>query len=587
MARRGANFVVAIKYDASKPAIDVATQLEDAWLSKSLYDGLIRHALDHFHKTEKAFAPVSKSELTVSIHGTSAQLYMPCSSFVRHDSDRVVVSVAFTGKRIPAGGQPFQVVIDDSHSAPNIFDTRLDSVWLAKSLLEGLVAPAMTHYYKREGARQGSSQERVPLGQMQISVDGQRVDVRAPSSMHIRSDGEVPVVKIGIPYTILKGQVAGISGGKATHGASASATQPSARSKPAVGGELWQDNELRFDTSSSQLALRSGEVEIDRLEMVEDTKANTGDKGNLSVTNLRIIWRSNNRMRTNLSIGYKTISKLNTMHIANSKLLGTSQCLQLMTKDNGSDYEFVFTHLNKLSPRLFTTAQAVWRAYDTSRLFREIKLRGAISRDNALIMLPGEQLYSRVEGVWNVASDQGHLGIAYITNVRWVWQCESVPQFNVSAPHVQVTSVKVQNSKFGDALVLTCTKRAGGYTLGFRIDPPERLAAAAHELQSLHAVFGMDGLSPIFGVDFTVEEQAMPLEDRTVPWAQDDVEIVDHSDDAHGGPSAIDVSAAYFANGERRAQEREQTQPVLSTELGLAIEPMPKGVTARMLWNVL
>ena len=152
-------------------------------------------------------------------------------------------------------------------------------------------------------------------------------------------------------------------------------------------------------------------------------------------------------MRTNLSIGYKTISKLNALHVT----LKTSGHLAVPSADDQGQrlgHEFVFTHLNKLSPRLFDRPGSMARLRH-SRLFREIKLRGAISRDNALIMLPGEQLYSRVEGVWNVASDQGHLGIAYITNVRWVWQCESVPQFNVSAPHVQVTSVKVQNSKFG------------------------------------------------------------------------------------------------------------------------------------------
>ena len=81
--------------------------------------------------------------------------------------------------------------------------------------------------------------------------------------------------------------------------------------------------------------------------------------------------------------------------------------------------------------------------------------------------------------------------------------------------------------------MLTCTKRAGGTrstTASTLLSGSPSSARAA-----IIARAGMDGLSPIFGVDFTVEEQAMPLEDRALPWAQDDVEIVDHSDDAHEG----------------------------------------------------
>jgi Bardet-Biedl syndrome 5 protein len=36
-------------------------------------------------------------------------------------------------------------------------------------------------------------------------------------------------------------------------------------------------------------------------------------------------------------------------------------------------------------------AQAVFRAYDTSKLYRDLKLRGAVIRDKELIQLPSEQ----------------------------------------------------------------------------------------------------------------------------------------------------------------------------------------------------
>ncbi len=35
-------------------------------------------------------------------------------------------------------------------------------------------------------------------------------------------------------------------------------------------------------------------------------------------------------------------------------------------------------------------------AYETSKLYRDLKLRGAIIKDKELILLPNEQVYSRV-----------------------------------------------------------------------------------------------------------------------------------------------------------------------------------------------
>jgi hypothetical protein len=49
-----------------------------------------------------------------------------------------------------------------------------------------------------------------------------------------------------------------------------------------------------------------------------------------------------------------------------------------MTKFNNSRFEFIFTSLVKNSPRLFTTVQAVYRSYETTKLYRDLKLRGAL-----------------------------------------------------------------------------------------------------------------------------------------------------------------------------------------------------------------
>ena len=336
---------------------------------------------------------------------------------------------------------------------------------------------------------------------------------------------------------------------------------------------IWQDREIRFDTKLDQLEMRSGELGIDSINSVEDTKGNNGEKGSLSITNLRLIWICHRNSRINLSIGYNAVVSIN-IRTANSRLRGNTQALYVMTKFNNSRFEFVFTNLVRQSPRLFTTVQAVYRAYDTSRLYRDLKLRGAIIRNKSLILLPNEQMYNKVPGVWNLSSDQGNLGTFFITNVRLVWHANLAENFNVSIPYLQMKVVRVRESKFGLALVVETSQRCGGYILGFRVDPAEQLAAVFQEVQSLHRIFAQ---TPVFGVDFATEEKAAPLEQLTVQRSQDDVEIVDTDEPGN------DASAAYMADGAQMRTEREIT---LSNELGLAIEKLPDGYTARSLWSV-
>jgi hypothetical protein len=97
-------------------------------------------------------------------------------------------------------------------------------------------------------------------------------------------------------------------------------------------------------------------VEIDSINAVEDTKGNNGDKGSLSITNLRLIWRSQRSPRTNLSIGYNCVLSIN-VKTASSRLRGNTQALYVMTKYTETKFEFIFTNLVRGSPRLFTTVQ--------------------------------------------------------------------------------------------------------------------------------------------------------------------------------------------------------------------------------------
>ena len=68
-------------------------------------------------------------------------------------------------------------------------------------------------------------------------------------------------------------------------------------------------------------------------------------------------------------------------------------------------------------------------------------MRCALLRDKQLKVLPQEAIVNTVNGVWNLSSDQGNLGTAIISNVRFVWYANMNDHFNISIPYLQIASV--------------------------------------------------------------------------------------------------------------------------------------------------
>lgn len=264
---------------------------------------------------------------------------------------------------------------------------------------------------------------------------------------------------------------------------------------------LWQDRDIRFDASSSELHLRPGERIIETFGKVEDTKGNTGEVGKFTVTDLRVIWQSLNKPRINLSIGFNNIATI-TSRMIHTKLRGKNEALYMMTKVNGTRYEFIFIRLEPVlgvSRELVDLVGQVCKAYVSTRLYRDLRLRSAIlsPSNKQLKMLHSEQIYNTFNGVWNLSSDQGNLGTMYLTNVRVVWHANMNELFNISLPFIQIRNVKVRESKFGLALVIESSESSGGYVLGFRVDPIEKLNSVFEELNNLYLVHSSN---PDYGV---------------------------------------------------------------------------------------
>jgi Bardet-Biedl syndrome 5 protein len=119
---------------------------------------------------------------------------------------------------------------------------------------------------------------------------------------------------------------------------------------------------------------------------------------------------------------------------------------------------------------IFSTFQKICRSYEQTRMYRDIKLRGAIVADKKLSILPEEKFFNRYNGIWNLSKDTGNVGQLYITNVRVVWFANSSENFNISIPYIQINAIKAKKSqKYGQAMVIATVESSGGYYLGSKL----------------------------------------------------------------------------------------------------------------------
>lgn len=418
----------------------------------------------------------------------------------------------------------------------------------------------------------------------------------------------------------------------------ASSTRLRRLSVGAEGGTeryIWEDKEIRFDTAAASLQCREGEFVIARIPRVEDSKGNAGKEGTFMITNLRLIWvlDGQRKSRTNLSIGLNCILNVSS-GVSKSMLKPKAPAVLVLSKYKDNRFEFIFTTLDAdpvpsdpaarikskgggIGGGLRLACLAVRDAYQSTRLFREVRLRAALlDREGAdLKLLRGEEVYNRYPGAWNLSGEAGNLGTFLVTNVRVVWYANLSPNlYNISLPYIQIRFLSVKMSKFGKALVLGVFRNAGGFVLGFRIDPQDKLQGVYREMQSMWHTYAQrpdfgippDVLTPL-GLDVGAGGTGLGAAGAGAagglnsprggavgagagadgPFPEDeeeDVEIV------HAGDKQ-DAFVAYYA-------EQDQSQgveggagggvrgPVLNDELGLAMEPLREGYTVSQLWDV-
>lgn len=124
--------------------------------------------------------------------------------------------------------------------------------------------------------------------------------------------------------------------------------------------------------------------------------------------------------------------------------------------------------------------------------------------------------------------------------------------------------------------MLETFSKAGGYILGFRVDPQDKVNDVFKEIQSLFQVYFT---APVFGVDFSIEAETPEIEQLLQPKVHEDTELIEEHEDTHA------IAAFYAQSGIEDENKLENIH--YDSKLGLAVENMSNGLTVEQLWRVI
>ena len=123
--------------------------------------------------------------------------------------------------------------------------------------------------------------------------------------------------------------------------------------------------------------------------------------------------------------------------------------------------------------------------------------------------------------------------------------------FNVSLPYMQIKNIVLRNSKFGRALVIETLQR-GRWVYTWISSRPAR-ALGAYRARNA-CIIQTYGATPIFGVEFSFEEDPPDLTKTMLTRVEEDVEVVEDALDNH-------AVSAYFAEEEDALEEADDGEP--------------------------
>lgn len=236
------------------------------------------------------------------------------------------------------------------------------------------------------------------------------------------------------------------------------------------------DKVLLIDPPADSLVLVPGEYAIVRFEDVEDVRADptTLDSlkfGTVTLTNLRLAWNSRGDPNGHsLSIGLSTITKISVGNLYGGKKNGVSsqeggalldkglfitgdRSVVLHASFNQIGYKFELKPGTKefvqQKSNFFNILQTIYRAHDTTRAYRRVRVRSSVVRDGQPILLSREIVLDSIRnvGLMSAIGVSNVLGTLVRTSHRIIWFSPSNESYNVGIPYLDVLGLSIKEIK--------------------------------------------------------------------------------------------------------------------------------------------
>ena len=106
--------------------------------------------------------------------------------------------------------------------------------------------------------------------------------------------------------------------------------------------------------------------------------------------------------------------------------------------------------------------QTLVRAYETSRTYHDIRIHGALIKDNQLRLLKFEHLISKHPRIIHLIGTQKSRGLLDITNIRFVWYSEQASSSSISIPLIFLRNAVLTQMDGVPTLQLSTFDAVGG-----------------------------------------------------------------------------------------------------------------------------
>lgn len=403
---------------------------------------------------------------------------------------------------------------------------------------------------------------------------------------------------------------------------------------------LLPDRTVFIDAPAKHLVMAQGEYAITRFSDILDVRAPPAYMaalkcGTATLTNLRFVWNSNGDPNGhNISVGYSNISRISVGNIPaahvdaagtggegapvyeTDKVIDQTRTLIIHCASWEVIYKFEFKP-GKLvrTVNFFDLFHMIYRAFDSTRLYRRVKFRSSVFRGGKPALLEREAVvasYTDVSLLSRLAANPA-LGTYILTNLRLLWFAPRSEMFNVSLPFVDCLGIWVRDTKVGGetcrVMVLTVAASDGssetkGMVAGMKSNvkaaalkatraPAVTLAFCARtesllEDLSLRTLRGLREarVKPDYGVQ--VETSASAEEQPGRP-------VVDSADPSVALPKGVAAIASKinrvydYVTGSTAPQPGEDDSGAprlfLHPDYGVTFEQPPEGLTVESLWS--